>query len=303
MTQPLDSVPLRVILPFIIVTLIWGSTWLVIRDQLGVVPTEWSICYRFSSGGLAMLAYAAATRARLLLRWPQLGFAALVGFFLFFINFAFVYRAEAHVASGVVAMFFALLIVPNTLLARLFLGLRVTPLFLIGSAVSLAGMALLFSHELAEASVGGNRTALGVGYTLLGVSAASVANVMQASRRGLAQPPVAGLAWAMLIGAALHAVFALVTAGPPTIDPRPAYIAGVLYLGVIGSAVSFPLYFFVIRHIGPGRAAYSGILVPIIAMALSTMFEDYRWSLSAAAGGLLALAGLAIALRARNPAR
>ena len=60
--------------------------------------------------------------------------------------------------------------------------------------------------------------------------------------------------------------------------------------------LAFSLYFPVVRKIGPGRAAYSSVLVPIIAMGLSTLFEDYRWSLLAAAGGLLALGGMLVAL-------
>jgi drug/metabolite transporter (DMT)-like permease len=106
------------------------------------------------------------------------------------------------------------------------------------------------------------------------------------------------LGWAMLIGAGLNAVFASVAIGPPTIDPRPAYIGGVLYLGLLGSAVTFPLYYYVIRTIGPARAAYSVVLVPVIAMLLSTLFEGYHWTATAVGGSLLALAGLIIALKA-----
>jgi drug/metabolite transporter (DMT)-like permease len=75
----------------------------------------------------------------------------------------------------------------------------------------------------------------------------------------------------------------------------------VAYLAIIGSVVTFPLYFALIRDIGPGRAAYNGVLVPVVAMGLSTLFEGYRWTLLAGAGAALAMAGLVVALRARNP--
>ena len=61
--------------------------------------------------------------------------------------------------------------------------------------------------------------------------------------------------------------------------------------------------FGVIRVIGPAKAAYSGVITPVIAMLLSTVFEHYVWSALAAAGSLLVLGGLVIALRARRPAR
>jgi drug/metabolite transporter (DMT)-like permease len=66
--------------------------------------------------------------------------------------------------------------------------------------------------------------------------------------------------------------------------------------------VTFPLYYLVIREMGPARAAYSSVLTPVIAMGLSTLFEGYRWSLAAAFGALLVLIGLLVALSARKPA-
>jgi drug/metabolite transporter (DMT)-like permease len=146
-------------------------------------------------------------------------------------------------------------------------------------------------------------TVLGIELTLAGVVSASAANVIQATPRAGALPMASLLAWAMAWGALINAASAWAIAGAPVFDPRPAYLAGLLYLGIIGSAVTFPLYYKVIRTIGPGRAAYSSVLVPIIAMALSTLFEDYHWSWAAAVGGTLTLLGLLISLSARKPAR
>ena len=87
------------------------------------------------------------------------------------------------------------------------------------------------------------------------------------------------------------------------IDWSPHYVAGVLYLGLIASAVAFTLYFGMIRRIGPARAGYVNVLTPVLAMGLSTLFEGYRWSAQAVIGGVLVIAGLVVAMRARNPAR
>lgn len=292
----------RVLIPFTVATVIWGSTWIVIRDQLGVVPPTWSVTYRFLVAGIAMFAYALVTRQSLRLGREGQVFAALYGVSLFVLNFNFVYRAEAHITSGLVAVIFALLIVPNAILARIFLKHPLSPRFLLGSAIALGGVALLIIQEARADTSTGGETWLGLGLTLAGVLAASVANVMQATERARSLPIASMIAWGMFYGTVANAVLALVVAGPPIIEPRLGYILGTLHLGLLASALAFTCYFSVIRAVGPGVAAYSSVLTPVFAMILSTVFEDYRWTWLAAAGGALVFAGLLIALIAPRPA-
>ena len=292
----------RILLPFLLITLIWSSTWIVIKDQLGTVPPAWSVTYRFVVAGAAMFAWAAASGAGLRIGRRGHLYAALFGVPQFCLNFNFVYAAEHHVTSGLVATVFALLMVPNSALAWLFLKQKATRGFIAGSAIACVGVALLFLQEMRASPVPAGQVLLGIGLTVLGVLSASTANILQASR-GLAERPLASLlAWGMVYGVVADALFALAVAGPPVIQVRPAYWLGLFYLGLVASALAFPLYFSVMRTVGPGKAAYTSVLVPILAMALSTAFESYRWSALAAAGGLVAIAGLVIALRSREAA-
>ncbi len=293
----------RVLIPFAIVTLVWSSTWLVIRDQLGTVPPSWSVTYRFALAAVAMFAVATLRRDPIRLRGRDQALAAAVGIAQFTINFNFVYRAEHYVTSGLVAVVFALLLVPNALLAWIFLGQGISRRFLAGSAVAIGGLAMLFLHEIRASAHGATSVLSGIGFTLAGVLFASSANILQATDRARALPMTTMLAWAMLWGALADFIWAWATVGPPQIETRPSYLLGIAYLGLIGSVLTFPLYFGVIRVIGPARAAYSSVLIPLFAMALSTLFEGYRWTWEAAAGGALTLFGLVIALRARSPAR
>lgn len=304
MTEPApQSTRAAVLIPFAIVTLIWGSTWLVIKDQLGVVPPSWSVAYRFLVAGLTMLAFAAWKRQKLTLDARGWGFAAALALAQFCLNFNFVYRAESYVTSGLVAVVFALLLVPNAILARLFLGQRMGAQLVVGSIVAVAGVALLFLHEARASGSGSHAVLIGVGITLLAVCAASTANILQGTQTAKLYPMGTMLGVSMLIGAGLDAGLAVALTGPPVFEFRAAYILGVLYLGVFASAIAFTLYFGLIRVIGPAKAAYSGVVTPVIAMLLSTLFEGYRWSPLAAAGAALAMAGLVIALRARRPNR
>jgi drug/metabolite transporter (DMT)-like permease len=302
-SEPPGALRPRVLVPFIIITLIWGSTWLVIRDQLGVAPPSWSVTYRFIAASLAMFLYALATRTPLRVEraaWPLI---LLVGVTQFVLNFNFVYRAEAYVTSGLVAVIFALLLVPNAILARIVLKQSLSGRFLAGSLIAMVGIGLLFAHELKLDGAGNGAVFRGIALTLLAVVSASVANIAQATERAQRMPIVALVAWGMAAGTAVNGLIAWASAGPPVFDPRPAYIAGVLYLGLVASALAFVLYYGVIREMGAARASYSNVLIPIIAMTLSTIFEGYSWSVSAALGGGLALTGLILALSARKPSR
>ncbi|HEV2080501.1 MAG TPA: DMT family transporter [Allosphingosinicella sp.] len=292
----------RLLFPFILITLIWGSTWIVIKDQLGTVPPTWSVTYRFIVAAAGMFAYARYIGAPLRIGRNGHLLAAAFGVPQFFLNFNFVYAAEHHITSGLVAMVFALLMVPNSALAWVFLKHRVTKGFVLGSAIALAGVSLLFVQEMRGSEAQPSEVLIGIALTVAGVLAASISNIMQASQRLRERPIASMLAWGMVYGVIANALFAFTVYGPPVIETRATYWIGVVYLGLLASALAFTIYFAIIRAIGPGKAAYSSVIVPIVAMTLSTIFEGYVWSPLAVAGGVLAMAGMLIALRARAPA-
>ncbi|HEY5710430.1 MAG TPA: DMT family transporter [Allosphingosinicella sp.] len=291
----------RVLFPFLLVTLIWSSTWIVIKGQLGAVPPVWSVSYRFLISGVVMIAIAAIRGESLRLRRGGYVLAVLLGTFQFVVNYNFVYASEQTITSGLAAVVFALLVVPNAILARIFFGERVSGSFVLGSAVAMAGVALLFAQEMRQSTASTHGVLVGLAFVLVAVLAASISNVMQLMPAIRSRPVAAMLGWAMLYGGAINGLFAWFHFGPPTVEPTWTYLGGLLYLSVIASALAFFLYYGIIRAIGAAKAAYSSVLIPIVAMAISTVMEGYRWSPLAAGGGLLAIAGLLIALRAGKP--
>ena len=289
-----------IIIPFIIFTGVWGSTWIVIRDQIGTVPPQWSVAYRFIIAAFAMALFARLKGQSLKMDRGGMMAALVLGVTQFSVNFNSVYLAERFITSGVVATVFALLLIPNSMLAWAFLGQKPDRRFLAAGLVAVAGVALLFVHELRTSPMGRGDIAIGLALTILGLLGASSANVYQAGAEARRHPLLALLAWSMGIGACLDVILALIVAGPPVAEARIGYWAGVLYLALFGSVLCFALYFPVVRKIGPGKAAYSSVLVPIIAMGLSTAFEAYRWSSLAVAGAVLALGGMLLALGGRR---
>ena len=270
----------RIALPFLAISLIWGSTWLVIIGQIDGVPPAWSVAWRFVLATAGMFVVVVATGNRLAMPLKAHGLALAVGLCQFAGNYNFVYQAERHLTSGIVAVMIGLMIVPNAVLA-------------------IAGIALLLVNEAREAPLGGD-IGLGIWLALGAMIAASVSNVIQAGETGRLVPLVTLIGWAMLYGTAADVALAWTLSGPPVLPSDGLYWAGTVYLAIAGSVVTFPLYYGLIREIGAGRAAYHNVLVVIVAMLLSTLFEGYRWSALAIAGSALALVGLVVALRAKS---
>ncbi|MBS0482032.1 MAG: EamA family transporter [Proteobacteria bacterium] len=284
---------------FILLALIWGSTWLVIKDQISAVPAAWSVVWRFILAAAAMMLIAGFRGDRLRLSRREQGLAMAVGLFQFSINFQLVYRSEHYLTSGLVAVIFALMIVPNAVLARLALKSPISGRFIAGSAVALSGIAMLMVHEY-RAAPQADGVLTGTLLVCGALLSVSVGNLLQATATARQVPVVSLMAWGMVWGVAASAIYAVITVGAPAIDLHPRYIAGIAYLALIGSAVTFPLYSQLIRDWGPGKAAYNGVAVPVVAMALSTVFEGYHWSALAIGGALLAMTGLLVALSGRR---
>ncbi len=289
----------KVLIPFMLTGTIWGSTWFVITGQIADVPAAWSVFYRFMLATPALFALALVMGNRLKLNRPEHLLAVGVGIAQFSGNFLFVYHAEQHITSGIVAVMFALLMVPNAIFARAFIGEKVAGGFVGGSLVAIAGVAMLLVHEWNAAPLGGN-VGLGIVLAVGGMLAASIANVVQANPTGRGVPMVSLLAWAMLYGTIFDLGYALVTVGPPVLPSGWQFWAGTAYLAIIGSVVTFPLHYNLVRQIGAGKTAYNGIVTVCVAMLLSTLFEGYRWNLLTASGAALALLGMGLALRAKQ---
>ena len=293
----------KVLIPFLLTGTIWGSTWFVITGQISDVPAAWGVFYRFMLATPALFVLAVVMGNRLKLNRPEHLLALGVGIAQFSGNFLFVYHAESHITSGIVAVMFALLMVPNAIFAKIFIGETVQGGFVGGSLVAIAGVAMLLVHEWNAAPLGGPHGAnvgLGIVLAIGGMLAASIANVVQANPTGRGVPMVSFLAWAMVYGLAFDLVYAFLTEGPPQVPGAWQFWAGTAYLAIIGSVVTFPLHYNLVREIGAGKTAYNGIVTVCVAMLLSTLFEGFVWDALSATGMALALAGMGLALRSKQ---
>ena len=281
---------------FAISTLIWGTTWLAIKYQLGVVSPEWSVAFRFALAALLLGAWCAATGRSLRYGLRAHAFIALQGALLFGFNYVGVYWAEEYATSGLVAVLFSTIVFMNPIGSRWLFGTALTLRTMVAAVLGVAGVSLLFVPEITQARQGGN-AALGI---VLGLGATAIATggnlaAMRNQRAGIAVLP--GTALGMGYGALVAAAIALLQRAAPTIDVRAPYIASLLYLAFFGSVVAFGAYLTLLKQVGAGPSSYVAVATPIVAMLVSTLFEGYRWTPLAAFGVVLAAAGNWLALK------
>lgn len=275
---------------FFVITLIWGSTWYAITFQLGAVHPAVSVAYRFLLAGTVLMVYLAIRRQPILPRRGTWWLLAATGLLNFSINYMLVYKATVLLPSGLVAVAGSVLSLMNVINARLFLGQPIKPAVLGGGVMGVTGVLLLFTPELD----GGTLTSgamLGFGLMMLSNYSASLGNIVVSKTRKADMPLIATTAWSMLIGSGLTALVAIVQGASFTIVATPAYFLSLVYLALFGSIAAFLSYFFLLGRIGPGRAGYVAVMTPVVALVVSTFFEDYRWTLAGVAGLLLAVAG------------
>jgi len=282
--------------------LIWGSTWLAITFQFGRVPPAVSVVYRFALAGLILLAWARMKGLRLRFSPSEHFWMALQGFLLFGINYMCVYLAETEITSGLVAVAFSLLVILNIVGTRVFFGTPLKPSTMIGAALGIGGIVLVFLPEISRGLGKGNPT-LGIAFALSGAVTASLGNIVASRNHGRGLPVVQMNTFGMLYGALFVAVCALVTRQPFLFDRSPRYLLSLLYLAVFGSILAFGAFLVLLGRIGADRAGYVTVAIPIVALLFSGLFEGLRWHLSLVLGILLCLAGNVAVLWGRRTAR
>ena len=286
---------------YFLTSLIWGSTWLVITFQLGVVAAEASIVYRFALAALLLMVYTLARRLPMRFTPRQHAFIALQGTFLFSLNYILVYLAEQNLTSGLVAIVFSMLILSNVVLGAVFLRNPIRPRVVLGGVIGVAGLALVFGPELAGFAQGGGWR-LGWLLSAAAVLSASVGNILSAHNQRAGLPVVQTNAYGMAYGAAVTLVIAVVRGVPFTFDPSPSYILSLLYLAVFGSVIAFGTYLTLIGRMGVDRAAYIGVIFPLVALLLSMLFEGLNLGAVGLVGVALVAAGNVLVLNRRRPA-
>ena len=251
--------------------LIWGSTWLAIYFQLGDVPVNVSVFYRFALAALLLLPWMWFTGKLQKTDRSDHTFMMLQGACLFSLNFICFYNATQYVTSGLVAVVFSLATLFNAVNNRLIWKESIPKKVLVAGVIGTTGLVLLFLPELQNEGLDSGAagvstdTLKGLALACLGTYFFSLGNMISKrnSLKGIA--PITTNAYGMAYGTLILAGILFATAESLVIDTRPQYLGALVYLSVFGSIVGFTTYLTLVARLGANKAAYATVMFPVVA--------------------------------------
>ncbi len=284
---------------FVTAVLIWGSTWLAIEFQLGVVAPEVSLVYRFLAASMMLFIWCKIKGLQVIFKPKHHIWFALMGLLLFGLNYVLAYRAQIYLTSALSAIAFSTLLWMNIINSRIFFGVRAGRRLYGGAFLGTIGICVLFGPRVSEVSLSDG---IFYGSLLAVISAllASFGNMASQSAQKAQLPVVQSNAWSMLYGCAFTAVLAFVGDHDYTFDWSFGYVFSLAYLAIFGSVLAFGAYLTLLGRIGAHKAGYVTVMFPVVALILSILFEGLRLDPGLVAGTFLVLAGNLLVLAKRR---
>jgi drug/metabolite transporter (DMT)-like permease len=282
---------------YVLLCVIWGSTWLVIKIGYGDLGPFNVAALRFVVAGMVLAVIIPLLRAR----WPRSRNEWLliiwVGIVLFGADYGLIYWGEQFLDSGLTAILFATLPLITVALAHLYVpGDHITPRKLGGTLVAFLGVVALFGENLQF-----DLTRLGPMAAII-VAAVCAAGAGVASKRyGSGLHAAALNAPAMLVGGIVLAIAAIGSGEELRVPTDATTWAAIVYLAIAGSVVTFLIYFSLLKTWTVTSLSFISVFTPVIALALGFVFLDERPTLWTAMGAVLILTGVALALTRSIP--
>ncbi|WP_034595753.1 DMT family transporter [Acinetobacter sp. CIP-A165] len=276
------------------VVVIWGTTWIAIslQQQSGIAANV-AVFWRFFISAMILFVFVILSRKLQKLNRTDHLFCLLQGLCVFGLNFVCFYYAVQYISSGLEAVIFSMAMIFNIINAKLFFAQQVSARFYPAALLGLLGIIALFWHDVIGADLNRN-TLMGIALCVLGTYGFSLGNMISTRHQKQGLDIFTTNAYGMLYGALLMALISGFKQDNFFPSMQLSAITALLYLAVFGSVIGFTAYFYLIGRIGAGKAAYSTLLFPLVALVISTIWEGYQWHINAMIGVILILGGNAI---------
>ncbi len=280
---------------YVITVLVWGSTWIAIKYQLGVVDPMVSVIYRFGLATILLFVFCKIRGLSLKFSARDHFFMGLLGIFLFSMNYWLVYLAECYLTSGLVAVLFSSIVFFNIANKALFLRASIDRKMMVGAVAGMAGIGLIFMPEIKSFDFT-DHGLLGIGLGLFSVLLASFGNITSARNSQEKIPIVQANVFGMGYGTLALVILALCMGKEFQFSMSVPYVGSLAFLSIFGSIIAFGTYLTLVGSLGADKASYAIMVVPVVALGISSFAEGYVWTLPAVAGLFLVVAGNYMAL-------
>jgi drug/metabolite transporter (DMT)-like permease len=278
---------------WLVLSLIWGSTWLFIKLGLQDLPPFTFAGVRFVVAGCVLVCVIAVRRMPLPRARRDWLFIALTGLMAFTVNYGLLFWGEQRTSSGLAAILQTIIPAFGLVIAHYYLpDERITLWKVCGIALGIAGVVLIFSDQ---ASVGDGKAALmGSAAIVVGAFGVAYSNVLVKARARHIEPAVLaagqmifGLVPLLLIGVTLEG-------NPFSFRWTPLAVLSLLYLALVGSAIAFLLFYWLVRNMDVTKTMLIPLVTPPIAVFLGWLVLGEGLTWRTAAGALGIMSGIAL---------
>jgi|TARA_B110000238_G_scaffold105442_1_gene114843 drug/metabolite transporter (DMT)-like permease len=268
---------------FIATLFCWSPTWYLIKFQLGYVDPLVSVFYRFITASLIIFIYLIVKRKSLKFSFNQHIWFLLFGTCLYSINYVFFYTSNTYLVSAFPAIVFSTVVIMNILGEWFYFKRKPTIKTLVSAVIGMIGIIIIFNKEIFNFNLN-NGTHIGLFLALLGTFCASTGNMIHQRNLNNNFPLIQTIAFAMLYGSLITLLITQLNNTELLFEFTFTYIASLVYLSVFGSIFAFIFYLKLLEKVGPGRAGYVGVVMPVIALLISTIFENLEWQVDLVIG-------------------
>jgi len=290
---------MRNLVLFISTLICWSPTWYLIKFQFGIVDPLISIFYRFFISSLIVFIFLIIFKRKLLFNLHQHFWFFVLGITLFSLNYIFFYIANTYLISGIVTIAFSTILIMNIVGERIYFNIKSSKQTLFAAGFGIVGILIIFEKELLNFQLE-DKTHIGIVLSFIATFWASTGNLIHQKNAKDNIPFIQSIAYGMLYGSIFTLIVAKFRGAEIIFDNSVSYILSLLYLSIIGSVVAFYLYLKLLESIGSARAGYIGVIMPIIALIISTIFEGLQWSYNLIIGLPVLILGCVLILNQKS---
>jgi drug/metabolite transporter (DMT)-like permease len=285
-------------LVWLLLCLIWGSTWLFIKLGLSDLPPFTFAGIRFVIAALIIFSLIALRRVHLPTRGRDIAFLAITGVLSFSLNYGLVFWGEQYITSGLAALLQSTLPAFGLIIAHLYLpGERMTLAKIAGVLLGIIGVGVIFSNQL---QVSGPRALWGSAALVLSAFCAAYANVLVKARGSNLDPAVLA-GGQMFFGLIPLLIFGISFEGNPFhFHWTGMAVVALVYLAIVGSVVAFLLYYWLVQHMDVTKTMLIALVTPVTAVILGMIVLNEHLDWRTLGGGAMIISGIGLIILRRS---